>query len=240
MLDLDVAARSLMMFALLLGAPAAALAAQNPAADSAVAACLQQDTATAWQRVGAAWDDESSKGWSNDSLRQQLLSLAAADQAVRQGAALADSMRDTAFVRRMAARDSLDAAALRAIIARFGWPRKSLVGARGAHAAFLIAQHNASLQHEALARMRRLPAGEVSPSDLALLEDRVLVSEGKPQRYGTQLRLSSDGRRMVFPPIEDVEHLDARRAAVGLPPIPVYLCVMRTLYGRDVADPRVP
>jgi hypothetical protein len=137
-------------------------------------------------------------------------------------------------------RDSLDAAALRRIIAEYGWPGKSLVGAEAASAAFLIAQHNESLQPEALKLMQRLPAGEVKPSELAMLEDRVNVNHARPQRFGTQMVFADSGRRMKFSPIEDIGHLDARRATVGLPPIPVYLCLMREMYGREVEDPRGP
>jgi len=43
---------------------------------------------------------------------------------------------------------------------------------------------------------------------------------------------------MTFDPIADVAHLDARRAAAGLPPLTSYLCLMRVMYGREVVDPR--
>ncbi|HEU4631998.1 MAG TPA: DUF6624 domain-containing protein [Gemmatimonadaceae bacterium] len=221
----------------MLGTLASPAAAQQSPADSIATACMASDTATAWRRVSAAWSDERGHTWSNDSLRRRLIALGERDQAVRNAPALADSMRDPAFVRRMAERDSADAAELRAIIDRYGWPGRSLVGARGASAAFLVAQHNPALQHEALRLMQALPAGEVSPSDLAMLEDRVRVSDGRPQRYGTQLHDSGDGRTLVFDPIEDLAHLDERRAAAGLPPLPVYLCIIRGLSGREVQPP---
>jgi hypothetical protein len=221
-----------------LAATVAPAAAQGSALDSVVAACAARDTSTAWQRVSAAWTDERDSTWSNDSLRRQLIALGQRDQAVRDAPAIADSMADTAFVRRMAQRDSADAAELRAIIARYGWPGRSLVGAKGASAAWIVAQHNPSLEHEALRLMRALPAGEVSPGDLAMLEDRVRVHDGQPQRYGTQLHQGDDGRTLVFDPIEDVAHLDERRAAAGLPPMPVYRCMMRAYSGREVPPPR--
>jgi hypothetical protein len=222
---------------LLTAAAPSPLRAQQSHADSVADRCIG-DTTAPWTQVSRRWSSEVGRHWSNDSLRHVLLALRDSDQAVRQSPSLADSMRDSAFVRRMIARDSLDAAALRQIVVRYGWPTKSLVGAEGASAAFLIAQHNASLQPEALRLMGALPAGEVSPSDLAMLEDRVRVSQGKPQRYGTQLAFADSGRRMVFDSIEDVAHLDERRAAAGLPPMTSYLCLMREMYGRDVADPR--
>jgi hypothetical protein len=213
--------------------PAVAGAAQQSHADSVVSACVAADTATRWQQVQAAWNADTTRRWTNDSLRLALLALARADQAVRDVPNISDSMRDTSFTRRMALRDAADSAELRAVMNRFGWPGRSLVGPDGASAAWLVAQHIDGLQHEVLRRMRALPAGEVSPTDLAMLEDRVLVSDDQPQRYGTQLTWANE-----FRPIDDIAHLDDRRAAVGLPPLSVYLCMMKGFTGHEIRDPR--
>lgn len=148
-----------------------------------------------------------------------------------------DSMQVPAFARRMMRADSANAAALMTIVDSFGWPTRSMVGTDGASAAFLIAQHNPSIQQEALRRMLALPGGQVNPSDLALLQDRVLTSAGKPQVYGTQLKPSPAGT-LMFDSIADVAHVDRRRADAGLFPLSVYICMIRGMYGRDVADPR--
>ncbi|WP_182875005.1 hypothetical protein [Microbispora sp. H10670] len=57
------------------------------------------------------------------------------------------------------------------------------------------------------------------------------VNSGRPQLYGTQFYGDSDGSY----PIEGVEHLDERRAAVGLDPFAEYKATMR---GLDVGDER--
>lgn len=215
-----------------------ALAAQQQRVDAIADSCAATDTATAWQHADSIWTARGERHWTNDALRHRLIALQDSDQAMRLVPGLADSLRDSSFVRRMAVRDSADAAALMAIVARSGWPTRTMVGAAGAHAAFLIAQHNTRIQPEALRRMRALPPAEVKRSDLALLEDRVLVDAGKPQRYGTQLRWSNAGQAMVFDSIADFAHLDARRAAAGLPPLGVYICLVRGLYQRPVIDPR--
>jgi hypothetical protein len=230
--------RSPIRFIVLLLIPFANSAAQSTAADSAISACVERDTTTGWRQISTAWKNESGQRWSNDSLRQRLLALGKADQAVRSGLGLSDSLHDSGFIRRMHARDSLDAAALREIVAKYGWPTRSMVGAEGAAAAFLIAQHNDALQAEALLLMRALPSGEVSSSNLALLEDRIHVNQGKPQLYGTQLKDSKDGKSLVFDPIDDIEHLDARRASVGLQPMPLYICIVHAVSGREIRDPR--
>ena len=57
-----------------------------------------------------------------------------------------------------------------------------------------------------------------------MLEDRILVRNGKKQVYGTQLHSGPDtGGKLVLAPIEDEEHVDKRRASVGLMPLKEYL-----------------
>lgn len=228
-------AAAILAFGTVSASPASA---QQVNADSVVSSCTAADTATQWKQVAAAWAADSAKPPANPQLRDSLLALADSDQAVRMIPGFADSIASATFRGRLMARDSADAAALMEIVAHHGWPTRTMVGADGASAAFLIAQHNASIQHEALRLMLALPPGEVSPSDLALLQDRVLTGDGKPQRYGTQLAIAADGKPMTFDPIEDPAHVDERRARVGLPPLDVYICIMRGMYGREVVDPR--
>jgi hypothetical protein len=58
----------------------------------------------------------------------------------------------------------------------------------------------------------------------AYLTDRVLLHEGKPQEYGTQA-IARDGR---FEPrkLRDPDHVDQRRASVGLGSLAEYLARM--------------
>jgi hypothetical protein len=70
---------------------------------------------------------------------------------------------------------------------------------------------------------------EASASHMAYLTDRVLVADGKPQRYGTQFH-SVDGKLQPRP-TEDPANLDARRKSVGLPPMAEYVKQMQSMYG---------
>jgi hypothetical protein len=124
--------------------------------------------------------------------------------------------------------EELDAANrewLKGVIAKHGWPGKSLVGEDGTHAVWLLVQHadnDRPFQKKCLELMKEaVKAGESPGSDLAYLTDRVLVGEGKDQLYGTQLT-QKDGK-LVPQPIEDAPQVDARRKAVGLPPLAEYL-----------------
>jgi hypothetical protein len=111
------------------------------------------------------------------------------------------------------------------IIRQYGWPRKSLVGPEASLAAFLIIQH-ADYEYQ----KKYFPLindaknqGEIDPRHVALLEDRILMREGKKQIYGSQLKRNEKTGKHEMWPVEDEENLDKRRAAIGLEPIAEYL-----------------
>jgi hypothetical protein len=113
-------------------------------------------------------------------------------------------------------------ARLREIIAEHGWPGRSLAGDDGAEAAWFIAQHavlDVDLQRQALALLEAAAAaGEALPAHMAMLTDRVRMAEGKPQVYGC-VHVGNEQGELVPYPIEDPDGVEARRAAVGLPPL---------------------
>lgn len=71
-------------------------------------------------------------------------------------------------------------------------------------------------------------AGDAAPRHLAYLTDRVLVASGEPQLYGTQY--TGEGENLRPRPVRDAEHLDERRAAMGLETAAAYDRRMRATY----------
>jgi hypothetical protein len=110
------------------------------------------------------------------------------------------------------------------IIETHGWPGRRLIGDKASTAAFLVLQHaDYTYQKKYLPLVRAAAAaGELGPDSLALLEDRVLMNEGKKQIYGTQLQTNDKGVLELYP-IEDEGNVDKRRAEVGLPPLAEYV-----------------
>ncbi len=107
---------------------------------------------------------------------------------------------------------------LKSIIEQIGWPTKSKVGAEAAHAAWLIAQHanlDLEFQERCLALMKAKEPEEVAAEDLAYLEDRVLVAQGKPQIYGTQWITTKEGAESLAP-IESMEQAEELRKNIGM------------------------
>ena len=111
------------------------------------------------------------------------------------------------------------------IMAEHGWPTERTVGADAARAAWLVAQHadrQLEVQRRAVQLMAEAVAdGAASARDLAFLQDRLAVNEGRPQRYGTQIGAVADGRPVPWP-CEDPERLDERRAQVVIEPFDQY------------------
>ena len=116
--------------------------------------------------------------------------------------------------------DKKNIARLVKIVERNGWPGLRSVGDRAATSAFLVLQHaDYTLQKKYLPAFRAaVAAGEARPWNLALLEDRVLIREGKKQIYGSQWKENSKGIMELYP-IEDESNVDKRRQALQMPPI---------------------
>jgi hypothetical protein len=113
------------------------------------------------------------------------------------------------------AQDLANEAALFKLAPPEGWFGSSRYGDDAARAAFEI------LQHSDLDEQRRyLPVleafvafGDAEGQDYALLYDHVAVSQGQPQRYGSQLHCENG--KMTPYPVEDPAGLGDRRQSVG-------------------------
>jgi hypothetical protein len=178
-------------------------------------------------------------------LRHDLLECERKDQAVRQkliafakGQGLGiDSKelpnRGKLIIEEMAEIDASNCRRLKEIIDKRGWPSRTLVGAEGAHAAFLLAQHanrDLPFQERCLRLMQMAQKGEVAGADLALITNRVAVANGRKQVYGTQVELR-DGRWRVQGAVEDPNKLNDRRKEVGLASMEEYLRLVAMVYG---------
>ena len=110
-----------------------------------------------------------------------------------------------------------------------GFPTVAMVGVDGVKAAFILVQHADSdpgFQANILKVLRhRLPTGEINANQFAMLTDRVLLAQGKRQRYGTQFE--NQRGEWVPSPMEEKAHVDQRRKALGLVSLAHYACMLR-------------
>jgi hypothetical protein len=183
----------------------------------------------------AAGADRTATHVQDEGLRRELLRRVDVDQAVR-----FDLMHkqqrgespDTLDFARILAVDTANTSWLKGVVATRGWPGRSLVGADGANAAFLLVQHadrDTTFQARVLPLLERAYTnGDAEGQQVALLTDRLAVARGEPQVYGSQADIS-DGR-VVLKTIRDSTHVDVRRARMGLPPLAEYVRLLDSLY----------
>lgn len=164
-------------------------------------------------------------------LRLELQRRFEADQAARQE--WIEHGQDEQTTARVARIDQENGIWLKALIADRGWPGYALVDKDGAHAAWLLVQHqdaDPAFQHRCLDLLVAAVARhDASPADLAYLTDRVLLAEGRKQLYGTQCMQTPDGD-FVLRPLESPERVDELRRSVGLPPLAEYLEQVKRTY----------
>lgn len=124
---------------------------------------------------------------------------------------------------------------LASIIKSYGWPGNRFAGIDNASNAFLVLQHaDLASQHQYLPLLRQAVAkGEANAQDLAMLEDRVLVRDGKPQLYGTQFLPHVPNQPITLFPVQDEAHLHKRRSDLGMPPMADYIKSMQQLYEKN-------
>lgn len=136
-----------------------------------------------------------------------------------------ESKEMKALVNSIGEKDSVNLLKVKAILDKHGWLGTDVVGEQGNSALFLVIQHaDLAIQEKYLPMMREaVKAGKARGSSLALLEDRVALRQGKRQIYGSQVSQDPQTHVHFISPLDDPDHVDERRADVGLPPLADYV-----------------
>jgi hypothetical protein len=120
--------------------------------------------------------------------------------------------------------DSCNQAQVEKLIADYGWMGRSTIGPAGNYTLFLVIQHaDLPMQEKYFPMLEEsVNEGESRPSDLAMLQDRILMRQDKKQLYGSQVVFNQVTGDQEFYPIEDEKNVNIRRAKVGLEPMEKY------------------
>lgn len=121
--------------------------------------------------------------------------------------------------------DSLNLLEVKGILQQVGrWPGFKEVGTDGSTTVWLLIQHAPVETQEQYVGWLEKAVSEknASPVNLAYLQDRILMYQNKPQIYGTQAKTNPKTGKMELVPIADPEHVDERRAKLGLSPLSEY------------------
>ncbi|MCL1059146.1 hypothetical protein L2729_14290 [Shewanella gelidimarina] len=170
----------------------------------------------------------------NSSLQSELIRMGVADQNIRNEVGKAGwTNAPKELLEKLLQIDESNTIRLKAIVKEYSWVTKDLVGTEGLGAAFLIIQHSpdVTFKEQMLPHLKKSYLNDegITGQQVALLTDRVLISQGNKQIYGTQADIS-DGK-VVFSPIEDEANVDKRRADMKMPPLDLYLKLMEEMYG---------
>lgn len=160
-------------------------------------------------------------------LRAKLKEIGRTDQEVRYAYINAlgsgNASATDSLLKRMQYVDSVNHAEICNILETRGWVGEDVVG-DACQVFWLVIQHTSiESQRKYLPLFREaVERGEMQASAVAMMEDRVAVFEGKPQKYGSQVQRGEDGKYTPFE-LLDATKVDEWRAEVGMQPLEEYL-----------------
>lgn len=169
------------------------------------------------------------------------------DQAVREwtsGMASLSADEIVAYSTEMALTDSLNQVTVFGILDKEGWPAR--LSDKANQAIWLVIDHSDLASRSKYLGLVKAKAeeGVLDKSDFAVLNDRVLMEEGKPQIYGTQIKMAATfvgedlTMQLYLWPVEDPAALDSLRSSVSLSSIEDYLEASGASIGQPVVwDP---
>lgn len=121
--------------------------------------------------------------------------------------------------------DSITLTKVMEILNTRGWLGSDIIGVLGNRILFLAIQHSdLETQEKYLPMMKEaVQKGNASPSNFAYLVDRVALSKGERQTFGSQLARDKETGKYFILPLNDPENVDMRRNEVGLGKIQDYI-----------------
>ena len=115
--------------------------------------------------------------------------------------------------------DSINLLKTEKIIKKYGYPGKELVGEKLSNAVWYVIQHSKLpiIEKYFPLMIKAQENGDLSKQQYAMMKDRMLMDEGKPQIYGSQIE---NGKLYK---LENPETVNERRKEMGMEPIEDYL-----------------
>ena len=136
--------------------------------------------------------------------------------------------------------DSLNQATVFGILDKEGWP--SHLSDKANRAIWIVIDHSDLAYRSKYLGLVKEKAehGVLDKTDYAILNDRVLMEEGKPQIYGTQIKMVATivddeiAMQLCLWPVENPAALDSLRSTVGLSPVEEYLKTSCDSIGQEI------
>lgn len=136
--------------------------------------------------------------------------------------------------------DSLNQATVFGILDKEGWPYH--LSEKANRAIWIVIDHSdLAYRSKYLGLVKeKAEEGVLDKTDYAILNDRVRMEEGKPQIYGTQIKMAATivdddiAMQLCLWPVENPAALDSLRSTVGLSPIEEYLKTSSESIGQEI------
>lgn len=181
-------------------------------------------------------------------LEKELLEIYAEDQGIRgefmnvYKAPKPDKKKIDSIGKIMNQKDSINLIKVMKILDERGWVGKDVVGTQGNQTLFLVIQHSdLKYQQKYLPMMREaVKNGNATPANLAYLEDRVALREGRKQIYGSQVARNKNTNKWYVSPLADPDNVDKRRAEVGLGTMAEYAAKMNVEWNVETYKKELP
>ncbi|MGB5981657.1 MAG: DUF6624 domain-containing protein [Nonlabens sp.] len=111
------------------------------------------------------------------------------------------------------------------IIEKCGVPTLDDVNEEQMMAIWLVFQHGDNFHRKKYFPLLKKAEqnGDLQSSEMALMEDRILMNDGKPQIYGSQITENRETGEWMIYDLSEPETVDKRRAEVGLEPLSEYV-----------------
>ena len=181
-------------------------------------------------------------------LQKELLEIYTEDQGIRGDFMKiykdpnSDKKKIDSIGKLMRKKDSINLIKVIKILDEKGWVGKDVVGAQANQTLFLVIQHSdLKYQQKYLPMMREaVKKGNANPGNLAYLEDRVALREGRRQIYGSQSSKNKMTNKLHISPMIDPDNVDKRRAEVGLGTMAEYAAKMNIEWNLEAYKKELP
>ncbi len=145
-----------------------------------------------------------------------------------------DSIQLKQITKKMQATDKENQLFVSKLLDQCGWPKG--LGFLENNTIFLVIDHADTIFMNRYFPFVKQQSenGTVQKSDLATLQDRMLMRKGLKQLYGTQTFKNINTKQIMFWPIENPDHLADRRSTMGLLPMDNYMKLFKSTSNADV------
>ncbi|AGC77629.1 hypothetical protein LX97_02181 [Nonlabens dokdonensis] len=111
------------------------------------------------------------------------------------------------------------------LLEKCGMPTLKEINQKQMNAIWFVFQHGDNYHRKKYFHLLKNAAqnGDLKKSKMALMEDRMLMDDGKPQIYGSQMTDDRENGGYKVYDLENPETVDKRRASVGLEPLSEYV-----------------